>query len=59
MFGLQFKQTTRFVERLLELVGINWAVLDFSILCLSQCTLSVAIPLVCPRNLHYFEVELV
>lgn len=44
LFGLPLRQTTGFVESLLELVGLNWAVPDFSTLCRRQKTLSVAIP---------------
>jgi hypothetical protein len=44
LFGLPLRQTTGFVESLLELVGLDWAVPDFSTLCRRQRTLSVAIP---------------
>ena len=44
LFGLPLRQTTGFVESLLELVGLDWAVPDFSTLCRRQKTLSVAIP---------------
>ncbi|THF93682.1 MAG: IS5 family transposase [Sulfitobacter sp. SK025] len=44
LFGLPLRQTTGFVESLLELAGLNWAVPDFSTLCRRQKTLSVAIP---------------
>ena len=44
LFGLPLRQTTGFVESLLELVGLDWAVPDFSTLCRRQKTLPVAIP---------------
>lgn len=44
LFGLPLRQTTGFVESLLELIGLDWAVPDFSTLCRRQRTLSVAIP---------------
>lgn len=44
LFGLPLRQTTGFVESLLELVGLNWAVPDFSTLSRRQRTLPVAIP---------------
>lgn len=44
LFGLPLRQTTGFVESLLELGGLDWAVPDFSTLCRRQKTLSVAIP---------------
>jgi len=44
LFGLPLRQATGFVESLLELAGLNWAVPDFSTLCRRQKTLSVAIP---------------
>jgi DDE family transposase len=33
LFGLPLRQTTGFVESLLELVGLDWSVPDFSTLC--------------------------
>lgn len=44
LFGLPLRQTTEFVESVLELDGLNWAAQDFSTLCRRQKTLSVAIP---------------
>jgi Transposase DDE domain len=44
LFGLPLRQATGFVESLLELVGLDWSVPDFSTLCRRQRTLSVAIP---------------
>jgi len=44
LFGLPLRQATGFVESLLEMVGLDWAVPDFSTLCRRQRTLSVAIP---------------
>lgn len=54
LFGLPLRQTTGFVESLLELVGLDWAVPDFSTLCRRQKTLSVAIPFPgSPGPLHF------
>ena len=44
LFGLPLRQTTGFVERLLRLIGSNWAVPDFSTLCRRQRTLNVSLP---------------
>jgi len=44
LFGLPLRQTTGFVESLLELVGLDWAVPDFSTLCRRQRILPVAVP---------------
>jgi hypothetical protein len=44
LFSLPLRQTTGFVESLLERVGLDWSVPDFSTLCRRQRTLSVAIP---------------
>lgn len=44
LFGLPLRQTTGFVESLLKLVGLDWAVPDFSTLRRRQRTLSVALP---------------
>jgi len=41
LFGLPLRQTTGFVESLLQLVGLDWAVPDFSTLCRRQRTLNV------------------
>ena len=43
LFGLPLRQTTGFVESLLELVGLDWMVPDFRALCQRQKTLPVAI----------------
>ena len=43
LFGLPLRQTTGFVESLLKLVGLDWAVPDFSTLCRRQRTLTVAL----------------
>lgn len=42
--AMALRQTTGFVESLLQLVGLNWAVPDFSTLCRRQKTLAVNIP---------------
>src|SRR5690554_4600215 len=44
LFGMALRQTTGFVESLLRLVGLNWAVPDFSTLPRRQKTLAVNIP---------------
>ncbi len=38
LFGLPLRQATGFVERLLELAGLDWTVPDFSTLCRRQRT---------------------
>ena len=44
LFGLPLRQTTGFVESLLQLAGVDWAVPDFSTLSRRQRTLKVNIP---------------
>jgi hypothetical protein len=44
LFGMALRQTTGFVESLLRLVGLVWAVPDFSTLSRRQKTLKVNIP---------------
>ena len=44
LFGMALRQTTGFVESLLRLIGLNWAVPDFSTLSRRQKTLAVNIP---------------
>ena len=44
LFGLPLRQTTGFVESLLKLVGLDWAVPGFSTLCRRQRTLTVVLP---------------
>ncbi|WP_417607734.1 IS5 family transposase [Primorskyibacter flagellatus] len=44
LFGMPLRQTTGFVQSLLQLVGLNWAVPDVSTLCRRQRTLSVRLP---------------
>ena len=44
LFGLPLRQTTGFVESLLKLVGLDWAVPDFSTLCRRQKVLNVSLP---------------
>ena len=54
-FGLPLRQTTGFVESLLRLVGLDWAVPDFSTLCRRQKTRNVSLPYrggTGPLNLH-------
>lgn len=44
LFGIALRQTTGFVESLLQLTGLDWAVPDFSTLSRRQRTLKVRIP---------------
>jgi len=44
LFGMALRQTTGFVESLLRLVGLDWAVPNFSTLSRRQKTLKVNIP---------------
>jgi hypothetical protein len=44
VFGMALRQTTGFVESLLRLIGLDWAVPDFSLLSRRQKTLKVNIP---------------
>ena len=44
LFGLPLRQTTGFVQSLLQLIRLDWAVPDFSTLCRRQRTLSVTLP---------------
>ena len=44
LFGMALRQTTGFVESLLRLIGLDWAVPDFSTLSRRQKTLKVHIP---------------
>ena len=44
LFGMALRQTTGFVESLLHLIGLDWAVPDFSTLSRRQKTLKVNIP---------------
>ena len=44
LFGMALRQTAGFVESLLRLIGLDWAVPDFSTLCRRQKTLKVDIP---------------
>jgi hypothetical protein len=44
LFGMALRQTTGFVESLLRLIGLDWAVPDFSTLCRRQKTLKINIP---------------
>ena len=44
LFGMPLRQTTGFVQSLLRLVGLDWAVPDFSTLCRRQRTLNVNLP---------------
>ena len=43
LFGMPLRQTTGFVQSLLRLVGLDWAVPDFSTLCRRQRTLNVSL----------------
>lgn len=44
LFGMPLRQTTGFVESLLRLAGLDWAVPDYSTLCRRQKTLHVSLP---------------
>ena len=44
LFGMALRQTTGFVESLLRLTGLDWAVPDVSTICRRQRTLAVSIP---------------
>ncbi len=44
LFGMALRQTTGFVESLLELIDLDWAVPNFSTLCRRQKALAVNIP---------------
>lgn len=44
MFGMALRQTTGFVERLLQLIELDWAVPNFSTLSCRKKTLKVNIP---------------
>jgi len=44
LFGMALRQTTGFVGSLLKLIGLDWAVPDFSTLCRRQKNLVVNIP---------------
>ena len=44
LFGMALRQTTGFVESLLRLIGLDWAVPDFSTLSRRQKALTVNIP---------------
>ena len=44
LFGMPLRQTTGFVQSLLQLVGLDWSVPDFSALCRRQKTLNVSLP---------------
>ena len=43
-FGVPFRQATECAESLLQPVGLDWAVPDFSTLCRRQKTLNVSLP---------------
>ncbi len=43
-FGMALRQTTGFVESLLQLIGLAWVAPDFSTLCRRQKALAVDIP---------------
>ena len=50
LFGMALRQTTGFVESLLRLVGLDWAVPDFSTLSRRHKTLKVNIPCLTPTS---------
>ena len=44
LFGMALRQTTGFIESLLRLIDLDWAVPNFSTLSRRQKTLKVSIP---------------
>ncbi|WP_366141020.1 transposase [uncultured Ruegeria sp.] len=42
--GMPHRQTAGFVQGLLRLVGVDWAALDFSIICKCQQARKVSLP---------------
>jgi hypothetical protein len=44
LFGLALRQATGFVQSLLQRIGLDWGVPDFSTLCRRQGTLNVSLP---------------
>lgn len=44
LFGLPLRQTSGFAQSLLQLIGVDWTVPDFSTLCRRQRTLKVSLP---------------
>lgn len=44
LFGMPLRQTTRFVQSLLRLVGLDWAAPDVSTLCRRQKSLNTSLP---------------
>jgi hypothetical protein len=50
LFRMALRQTTGFVESLLRLTGLDWAVPDFSTICRRQRTLAVSIPYRCAKG---------
>jgi hypothetical protein len=58
LFGMALRQTTGFVESLLRLIGLDWAVPDFSTLSRRQKTLKVNIVDFHPEVTRVFHREL-
>ena len=44
LFGMPLRQTTGFVQSLLQMVGLDWDVPDYSTLCRRQKSLNVKLP---------------
>lgn len=44
LFELPLRQSSGFVESLLRLTGLDWAIPDYSMLCRCQKTLNVSLP---------------
>ena len=44
LFGLPLRRNTGFVQSLLQLIGLDWAVPEFSTLCRRRGTLKVSLP---------------
>ena len=50
LFGLFLRQTTGFMESLLKLAGLNWAIPEFSTLFRRQRTLNLSLPYRGPKG---------
>jgi len=44
LFGMPLRQTTGFVQSLLQMLGLDWDVPDYSALCRRQKSLNVKLP---------------
>ena len=57
LFGMALRQTTGFVESLLRLIGLDWAVPDFSTLCRRRQTLEVSLLAQPPKGRLHLLVD--